>query len=250
MSLRTDIHIAFDEVAPSSAGMPERVVETVLTGRKQRGRWSVRLRVPLSLVAVFLLVAVVVSVLVGGRVMQDWNNFRKSSPAGESNQSQLAQLRARPLHLPALLSRGTACPVTLSVIDDGTGANAVYGNGPVYGQAGGETQTAWGTYFDVTYETEPQLTGLVLVRGRDLYDGSPLVYTGQYSAGDTIGSDTIDGKLVAQHNELVLDASHHPSTSGTSRWGIYRVRQGVAGTWSGCTGLQIDGLGFSEIAVL
>jgi len=85
VSLRTQIHSAFDEVAPPTHGLPERVVQTVLkenAGRRRRERLMLRLRVPLSLVAVFVLVALVVGVLIGGRLMQDWNSFHNSAPAG------------------------------------------------------------------------------------------------------------------------------------------------------------------------
>ncbi|HEY8801836.1 MAG TPA: hypothetical protein VIN00_02065, partial [Candidatus Dormibacteraeota bacterium] len=76
MSLRRDMHSAFDEIAPSTAGISERVVQTVLvenSSRQKRERMMFRLRGPMSLVAVFVLIAMVVGVLIAGRMIQDWN---------------------------------------------------------------------------------------------------------------------------------------------------------------------------------
>jgi hypothetical protein len=47
VSLRTDIRTAFDEVAPSTFGLPERVVQTVvreLPLRRRKEQWFVRLK--------------------------------------------------------------------------------------------------------------------------------------------------------------------------------------------------------------
>src|SRR5260370_20735450 len=100
MSLRRDIHGAFETITPPLGGMPERVVQTVLadnTGRRRKGRMFIRARVPLSLVAMIAIIAVVVAVLVGGRLLHDWNLFHRTSPAGEQYQSQLAHLQAQTL---------------------------------------------------------------------------------------------------------------------------------------------------------
>ncbi len=95
MSLRRDVHLAFDEVVPSTAGISERVVQTVLgegaTRRKTEGM-IVRLRAPLSLVATLVLVAMVVGIFVAGRLVQDWNAFHNGAPAGKAHQPTLAQL--------------------------------------------------------------------------------------------------------------------------------------------------------------
>ena len=84
MSLRTDIHTAFDEVAPSTFGMPDRVVSTVVTElpeQRRKEQWFGRLRTPLSMVAVLVLLSIAVGVLVGGRVVRDWNAFMRPAPA-------------------------------------------------------------------------------------------------------------------------------------------------------------------------
>src|SRR5580700_919616 len=143
VSLRTQIHAAFDEVAPPTSGLPERVVQTVLTenaGRKRRERLMLRLRVPLALVAMFMLVALVVGVLVGGRLMQDWNSFLNSAPAGDSYQSQVAQLEAVPLRI----------PLVQSPLECQTGpynSAGSYGSGPVYGDGGAFSSSDWGLYY-------------------------------------------------------------------------------------------------------
>jgi hypothetical protein len=166
---------------------------------------------------------------------------------------ELAKLEAKPLHVPVVQPDGR-CPVTPSSnikAYPAAGAFSAYGQGPVYGIGGNQTSTAFGEYFDVTYFTEPQLTGLVLVRIRDLKSDRPAVFVGPHAAGAVVGTDTIAGIPVQQHAELVLDAGHHDRTaSGTSKWGIWPVRQGVASGRSGCHGYQFDGAGFSEVVVI
>jgi hypothetical protein len=242
VSLRTQIHTAFDEVAPPTLGLSERVVQTVLTenaGRKRRERLMLRLRVPLALVAVFMLVALVVGALVGGRLMQGWNAFQNVAPAGGISQSALAALEAKPLNLPTLKA-GDTCPISP---DNNVGFE--YGTGPVYGSGGPEALTPWGYYFDVTYFTDPNLSGPVLVRGRDLMSDRILVFVGTNSVGAVVGTDTRAGSQVVQRAELLLDAGH-PHSRGTNGYGVFPVRQGFSRGWVGCFGLQFDGPDFTE----
>ena len=86
MSLRREIHSTFDAIAPPVGGMPERVVQTVLSDarRRRKGRLMGRLRAPLSLVAVIVVVAVIAAVLVGGRMIADLNGRFNSAPAGQT----------------------------------------------------------------------------------------------------------------------------------------------------------------------
>jgi len=242
VSLRTQIHSAFDEVAPSTFGLPERVVQTVLTeknSRRRRERVMLRLRVPLALVAVFMLVALVVGVLIGGRLMQDWNSFRNSAPAGGVSQSALAQLEAKPLILPTLKA-GDACPAT-----PGNALGFDFGTGPVYALGGPESLSPWGYYFDVTWITAPDLTGPVLVRGRDLMSNRQVVFVGAYSAGSVVGTDTQSGSKITQRAEILLDAGH-PHSRGSNGYGEFPVHQGLSQGWVGCVGFQIDGPDFTE----
>jgi hypothetical protein len=239
--VRQDIHSAFDEIAPSMAGLPERVVQTVLSegsSRQRRERLMFRLRGPLSLVALFILVAMVVGVLIAGRLMQDWNAFHNAAPAGDARQAELAQLEARPLALPQL-NAGDPCPETP------INAAGLYGFGPVHGEMGYNVSTAWGTYWYVAAVTDARLSALVLIRGRDLITSRPAIFVGQYATGPVLGTDTLDGKLVQQHLEAVVDTSHpSPSDRGAQDY-TWPFTNGLAKGESGCTGWQIDTTGYA-----
>jgi hypothetical protein len=255
VSLRTDIHSAFDEVAPSTLGMTERVMESVRVNpdRGRRQRWVVSFRGPASLVAVFLLVALVAVALVGGRVLLDWNAFiHPQAPAGRHD-SLVTQLEARHYQLP-VLKAGASCP-------DGPEANNLYGAGPVYGAPGwpqpttaselaGNFSTSWGIYFYNTFITVAGLNGPVLVRGRDLRTNRPIIFVGNYATGRVVGADTVDGRLVNQHAYLVLDMSHPPSGTSASQQVEWPVIFGIDKGWSDCVGLQFDGPGFTETWVV
>jgi hypothetical protein len=252
VSLRTDIHSAFDEVAPSTLGLPERVVESARVNPKRRRpeRWVVRFRGPASLVAVFLLVALVAGVLVGGRLLQDWNAFiHPQAPAGGVHQSVVTQLEARKDQLPTLKA-ADSCP-------DGPEANNLYGGGPVYGAPGwpqpttaselaGNFSTSWGLYFYNTFISVAGLNGPVVVRGRDLRSNRPIIFVGNYATGPVVGTDTVDGRLVHQHVYLVLDMSHPPSGPSGVQQVEWPVIFGIDKGWSDCVGLQFDGPGFTE----
>ncbi|HEX9100202.1 MAG TPA: hypothetical protein VF956_12010 [Candidatus Dormibacteraeota bacterium] len=243
MSLRKQIHSAFDEVAPPTFGIPERVVQTVLAegpSRRRRERMMLRLRVPLSMVAVFVAIALVVGVLIGGRLMQDWNSFRNSAPAG-GGQTQLAQLESRPLVLPT--------PASYFDCKSGPYNKAgSLGKGPVYGDGGGTSSTSWGIYYHNLAYAETDITGLILVRAKDLFTHNPVVFVGQHAAGPLVGQDTVDGVAVEQHTELVFD-TNQASTSPSTHKFAWPFIAGVPHTWSGSTGWQIDGVGFSEVFV-
>ena len=247
MSLRTQIHSAFDEVAPPTHGLPERVVQTVLTenhSRRGRERLMLRLRVPLSLVAVFVLIAVVVGVLIGGRLYAA-NPFHNSAPAGDSYQSQVAQLEAVPLRI----------PVVQSPIDCQTGpynSAGSFGSGPVYAEGGAFSSSDWGHYYhrgpyyqnDAYAETK--VDGPILVRALDLYTRQPVTFVGQYAAGPAVVSDTVGGHTDDQRPELLLNTSNSDKRA-TSHEFVWPFVADVPTTWSGATGWQIDGIGFSEV---
>lgn len=171
------------------------------------------------------------------------------SPSPTIDQVKLAQLEGKPLSLPVVRPGGT-CPVTpMSTIDYGNGPTTVYGGGPVYGFGGPKATTTWGDYFDATYVADPQVTGIVLVRIHDIQSDRVGVFIGPYGAGGVVGTDTIGSKAAQQHAELVLNASHPPATSSTTKWGIWHLQQGLAAGWSGCWGIQVGGVGFSEVVV-
>lgn len=244
MSLRKQIHSAFDEVAAPTFGVPERVVQTVLAegpSRQRRERMMLRLKVPLSMVAVFVAIALVVGVLIGGRLMQDWNSFRNSAPAG-GGQSQLAQLESRPLVLPT--------PASFAGCNSGP-FNSVgsYAKGPVYGIGGGTSTTSWGFYYHNIAYAETDITGPILVRAIDLFTHEPVVFVGQYAAGPVVGHDTVDGVALYQHTELVFDTGQSSKSPSPHKF-AWPFLAGVPKTWSGSTGWQIDGVGFSEVFVV
>lgn len=245
MSLRRDVHSAYETIASPLGGMPERVVQAVLAdkGRRRKERIMFRVRTPLSLVAVFLLVAVVLAVFVGGRLVHDWNTFHNGTPAGHSNQTQsqfdaqIALLEQRPLSLPTVKA-GADCPDTGNT--NSVGYN--YGSGPVYADGSGAVTTAWGNFFDIPYFTDPHLTGPVLVRGTDLL-GHSVVFTGTGAYGPVIGNDPAQASP-ALHSEFVFDAGHPKQRE--NGYGVFQVRQGLPKDAGVCAGLQIDGPTFTE----
>jgi hypothetical protein len=245
VSLRKEVHSAIDGIAPSTFGMPERVVQTVLhdAKRRRKGKLMLRVRAPLSLVAVLLLIALVAAVLVSGRVVHDWNLFHREVPAGPGH-AALATLEARPILLPKL-TPSDSCP-------DGPVTAGVYGNGPYYGDPslGPPTprHTAWGRYWDLVGLTDRSVSGLLLVRAVDVKTHQPYVFVGQYAAGPIVGTDGLSGQTVQQRSELVLDTAHQPrsTSNGKTRWPF---TVGVPNGNSGCYGWQIDGDSFTETFV-
>lgn len=244
MSLRTQIHSAFDEVAPPALGLPERVVQTVLTeshSRRRRERLMLRLRVPLTLVAVFMLIALAVGVLVGGRLMQDWNSFHNSAPAGGSDQSQVAQLEAVQLHLPLFASQADCKSGPFN-------SRGSFGSGPIYADASTQTQSTWGVYYQNVAYADTAVAGPILVRARDLFTGQPVIFVGQNAAGPVLGSDKVDGKTYDQHTEVLLYANTSDKQAVSHKL-VWLFTAGVPTSWSGSTAWQIDGIGFSEVFV-
>jgi hypothetical protein len=254
--LRSEFRGALDAVSPPAPWLRTAVQEKLHERRRGGGSpavgrgskpWLVGLRGAGAVAAVLLIVLLVFTLLVGGAVGRDWQHFiSRPAPAGGS--SIVDDLRARPMILPVVAPGGT-CPSTpTTLIDYGLSMSDAYGTGPVYGIGGPVVSTTWGDYFDVTYVADPQFTGIVLIRIRDLESDRVGVFVGLYASGVFVGTDTIRGQMVQQHADLVLDAGHHPATSGTSKWGVWKVRQGLAAGWSHCFGIQVDGAGCTEVA--
>jgi hypothetical protein len=249
VSLRNDLHAAFDELEPEIFGMPERVVETVFadrSGRMRRKGMILRLKAPLSLVAVLVLIALVVGALIGGRLVQDWNARQGTVPAGGlSRAEQIAELEARPWQQP-LLTPGAACP------DGPKDSSGAYGSGPFRGLPGrtqGSSQTAWGFYWMLVASTDAKSTGLMLVRTRDLRTGAQMVFVGRYATGPVVGTDNVAGVPTQQHAELLLDMSHPPTgqgATGPDGQTYWQFTVGAPGSWPDCVGWQIDGIDFTE----
>lgn len=243
MSLRTDIHAAFDVITPATGGMAERVVETAKREarvRERRRRHMVRLRAPMSLVAIFVLVAIVVALFIGAQAVRSWNAQHSTAPAAPPN-SVIAKLEARPITLP-LLTAADSCPAHLpdgkTVFD--------FGSGPVYLTVGDYAdRTDWGDYFNVEVFVDRSAQGPILIRGRDLRSGRPVVFTGRFAAGPVLGSDANAGHTWQQHAELVLDLAVAPDViaGGLPGW---KVEPGFYSGTSGCVGFQVDGPSFTE----
>ena len=84
------------------------------------------------------------------------------------------------------------------------------------------------------------------MRALDLYTRQPVIFIGQYAAGPAAVSDTVDGHTYDQRPELLLNTSTSDKRA-TSHEFVWQFVAGVPKSWSGSTGWQIDGIGFSEV---
>jgi hypothetical protein len=272
MSLRADINSAYDEIAPPAPDLQAEIRRLVASesrsvsrSRDSRLPWVSTFRGSMALVAALLVVIIIATLLVGGRIWHDWNIFNtRPAPAGQSYAVQLAELEARPLQMP-LVPLDATCPAVHTIsaseadslpepIHSLTYAGYVFSSvGPAHASVipgGGGDLDTWGGYDNIAWVIEPQVTGLVLIRGRDAANHDlPLVYVGQYAAGAVLGTDSgvHGGPPAVQRSEVVLDASHHPATWAKGNWGVYNVRVGIPNGMSGCHVFQVDGEGFSEV---
>jgi hypothetical protein len=261
VTLRADIRTAIDAVAPPAPELRSKALASVQDERQRRDTTSSasgRTRRPFinglgyaaAIAAVLIVVLLIVALLAGGRILQDWKRFNTPQPVG-INQAVVDQLRKRPLAFP-VLKASDQCPISPTKrIDYGGGNFTNYGAGPVYAVGASPTTTKWGAYFDIQYVTDPELTGPVLIRGRDLRTNELVVFVGQYASGVVVGTDMLDGKPAQQRADAVFDAGKHEHSNllvgGPTRWGIFPVRQGVAADFSHCFGIQFDGPGFTEV---
>jgi len=267
VTLRSDIHAAVDEVVQPAPGLERDVLEFARTAGRRRGesgfrsggRWSLRVRRGGALAAAMLVVALMATLVIGGRVWRDWSgsSTNPSSAAGQA----LATLHARPMHVP-LLPPGADCP-------DGPYTNVVYGSagpplalgvGPAYVYVGSRTPTSWGTYFNLEIFIDPHVAGPVLVRGQDLETAASVVFDGPSASGKhgyrdvltTTDPQTGDSTVVTidQRPELVLNpADQDTSDPANEPFRVWWNWLGVAGNASMCIALQIDGPRFSEVVV-
>ena len=244
MSLRSDVHKAFDTITPSMAGLSDHVVRTVLVEgatRRRKKKMLFRVRAPLALVAVFLLIALVAAVFISGRLIQDWNAFTKGAPAGQgdSYQSQVARLEATPLRI--------TYPKTIDDCRSGPyNQFGDLGSGPVYGIGGGWSTSAWGYYYHNLAYADVYVEGPILVRAVDLFQKTPVIFVGQFATGTVVGTDTVDGQAYKQHVGLLVDATVISTSPSTHRF-HWDFIAGVPNGWSGSSGWQINGNGFSEV---
>lgn len=264
MSLRSDIHTAYDELAPTPDFLADRLLNAVVDAapRRRSGRWSPRMRPPLALVAAFVVIAIVAGVLIGGRLVHDWNGFLHPPVPANQFQRQLSDLESRAVKLRQI---GPAATCQSGPIDV---AHGWWGGGPVYLASnitqgnGGGTITAWGLYITFQVMTDPSIKGPILLRAENLRTGESVLFVGTYVAGAVAGTDTVEGVPQQQHTELALDGSHPPATqaAGYVLWTMqagFRLtdadRKLIGATANlgqiVCLGFQIDGADFSELLV-
>jgi hypothetical protein len=79
--------------------------------------------------------------------------------------------------------------------------------------------------------------GPILVRASDLVDHQRLVFVGPYAAGPAVGTDMLDGQVVLQQLEVVINDVVPPYA-----W-QFEVGNPNGGV---CPGSQVDGPGFTE----
>jgi hypothetical protein len=236
VSLREDIHAAYDVTAPPMGGMAERIVESARREapvRERRKRLMYRLRTPVSLVAAILVVALVAAVFLVGRM-----NVRStpvvrptaSPTAAAIDPAAVARLEAKPLHLPSL-ARGEIC-------NEGPfDPSGRYGLGPVFGVGGYPSTNSWGSVWHVQVVIDRSVTGPVLMRGRDLTTHQPVLLGGENAYGP-VG----DPARPDLHTEAIFNMGTTPGSGEVS----FPITTGLKAGHSQCVGLQFDGQSFSE----
>jgi hypothetical protein len=261
VTLRSEIHSLIDDVGQPAHSLEHDAIEFALSNGRLRNRkpvrvqtgWGFGMRRAGSMLAAALVIVMVVTLVVGGRLWRDWNAHQQSA----ARQAHVAELRARPLYLP-VIEPGGPCPQSPLAYDD-RGYFEGYGTGPVYAKSGHRYGLNSGTYFATSYRSGQPVSGLVLIRGRDLKTNQPVVFakspypqvsTGTPS-GNVIGTEVVLGVRVELHPELLLDRSvllPPPSDA-------WEAIEGFPNGSSGCIGIQADGFNadgsaFSEIIVV
>lgn len=261
MSLRTQIHDAIDEVGRPDPALPREMAALVQSHAERRLRWvfpwsrgwSVGIRRAASLVAATLIVVLMIGLVLTGRVWRDQGIF--GTAPHTVDQAKLSQLHARPLLLSAVQAGGL-CPDGPYTPFDPRSRAWGYGRGPIYSEGSGTRYvTPVGTYFETVYAAGAPTSGPVLIRARDLKTNQAVVFAAPdnfYSGtpiGKVVGTDTVIGKLVQLHAELLLDPSRESQADG------WEVVQGFPKGASGCIGFQVDGFNangkaFTEVFVV
>ena len=192
----------------------------------------IRMRAPMSFAAAFIVIVLVAAVLVLGRLGQPVPHpapVHQPTPAA-INQAEVSRLEALPLHLPTLAA-GEVC-------NEGPfDTSGRYGLGPAYGLGGIPADNSWGTQWHVRIAIDRRVTGLVLIRGRDLTTHQPVLFGGDYAygpSGDTVRTDL--------HTEALFDMG---TKAGQGEL-VFPITTALKAGHSACVALQIDGQGFSE----
>jgi hypothetical protein len=242
--LRTEIHSAFDAITPATGGMAERVVDTARRDaqpHQRRNRLMVRIQAPMSLVAALVAIALVAAVLIGGQALRIWNEQHIPLPAVDTFQAQVAELEARPLVLPSFKSQADCVSGPFNGAHD-------LGSGPLSGFKFSGWSSSWGVYYDNVVYTDSRISGPILVRARDVFGDARAAFFGPYAAGPVVGSEVIDGATWQQRPEMVLTADRTSITPNPHKF-HWDFISAMPRTWSGSSGWQIDGVGFSEVFV-
>lgn len=261
-NFRTEFVSAIDAVAPPAPWL-RTAVRDGLRRRRKEGWMDRAQRKPAQtrFAIAGLTMAVLAVVLVAALLLAQFYASRQTpAPAGPpssttlttAEKAQLAQLEARPLQLPPMPANGQCPDGPHSTIFAyaGNGTANVWGNGTVFVEGGSAISTAQNLYFDVTFFTDPTVSGVVLIRGQQLGGRLNVVYVGSYAAGRVVGSDSISGTRVTQHAEAAVPANRPPSNTGAAPgWGVWKIRQGIDRSYSGCTGFQFDTVSGTQMIV-
>jgi hypothetical protein len=261
-SFRTEFVSAIDAVAPPAPWL-RTAVRDGLRQRRREGWMDRAQRKPAQTrFAIAGLTMAVLAVLVVAALLLAQFYASRQTPAPAvpppsttltiAEKLQLAQLEARPLQFPPMPANGQ-CPdgphSNITPYSDGS-SSYVWGNGTVFVEGGNGLSTSKSLYFDVTFFTDPTVSGVVLIRGRQLGGRLNVVYVGDYAAGAVVGSDSIGGKAETQYVEAAVPADRPPSnTNAAPGWGIWKIRQGIDRSYSGCTGFQFDTASGSQVIV-
>ncbi|HKW60511.1 MAG TPA: hypothetical protein VJR46_12235 [Candidatus Dormibacteraeota bacterium] len=227
MSLRTDIHAAFEAITPLTGGLEERVVETARREarvRERRRKFMLRLRAPIALVAVVVLIAIVAAAIVGGRLIQGWYGPHTVSPP---HLPSLSELENRPWQH-QLVAASESC------------LDSHYA-GPVAAFPETNSESAWGIYSTGRFVLGKGLSGPLMVRVRDARTGITGVFITEHAAGGVVGTDIVDGVSVAQHKEAVFDTSGRPNRIDGVGQKVFVMTMGMKHGFSGCFQWQVDG---------
>lgn len=228
MSLRTEVHAAFDVISPLAGGMAERVVETAqreARTRQRRRRFMLRLRAPIALVAVIVLIAIVAIAVVGSRLITGFGGEHSVSPP----------------HLPSLTELEHRTWQHKQLTADQNCVNEAFA-GPVWAYPDDNPpDTAWGIYSNGHFVLAKGVKGLLLVRVRDARSGAGAVFVSANADGDVVGTDTVDGVAVSQHREAVFDTAGSGYTLDGVGNKIFKITMGMKHGFSGCFQWQVDG---------
>lgn len=267
MSLRTEIRVAIDEVAPPAPHLEREVLAAIREvqrpsiGRRRDRKPARVLRVSLSLVAAAVLIALLGGLMVGGRLWVERNT--PATTPHVINQTQLKRFESRPLQLPVMQPGGACQEGPVHTSDNWSVPPITYGSGPVYAVRGMRSNDAWGTWAAVQYYIDPGYSGPMLIRGRDLSTGQQIVFTvdppeagtaaGKLAGtptGSAVGTryDPVWHVTVKVYSELVVVAGQKSDVPGA--WPIARGIVGVPKAASGCVGFQVEGADFTEVYVV